>query len=48
MEEKTFVGFNYGRFQNDEGRMQDYCNVFMLEAFGGRKTTTIISAARRL
>lgn len=37
MEEKTFVGFNYGRFQNDEGRMQDYCNVFMLEAFGGEE-----------
>ena len=48
MEEKTFVGFNYGRFQNDEGRMQDYCNVFMLEAFGGEENNDYHSAARRL
>ncbi|MDD2956726.1 MAG: hypothetical protein PHD67_10535 [Oscillospiraceae bacterium] len=35
MEEKTFVGFNFGRFQNDSGAMQDYCNAFMLEEFSG-------------
>ncbi len=37
MEEKTFVGFNYGRFQNDAGNMQDYCNVFVLEPFSGEE-----------
>ena len=37
MEEKVFVGYNFGQFQNDEGRMQDYCNVFMLEDFGGQE-----------
>lgn len=35
MNEKVFVGFNFGRFKNDVGQMQDYCNVFMLEEFGG-------------
>lgn len=35
MNEKIFVGFNYGRFKNDSGQMQDYCNVFMLESFTG-------------
>lgn len=38
MEEKTFVGYGYGRFQNDEGRMQDYCNVFVLEDFSGQES----------
>ena len=35
MEEKVFVGFNYGRFQNDKNEWQDYCNAFMLEDFSG-------------
>lgn len=35
MEEKVFVGFNFGRFKNDNQQMQDYCNVFMLEEFAG-------------
>ena len=35
MEEKIFVGFNFGRFQNDSGHMQDYCNAFMIEDFTG-------------
>ena len=35
MEEKIFVGFNYGRFENDDGKKQEYCNVFVLEEFGG-------------
>lgn len=35
MEEKMFVGFGYGKFQNDRGEMQDYCNVFVLEGFNG-------------
>ena len=35
MEEKVFVGFGYGRFKNDRGVMQDYCNVFVLEPFAG-------------
>ena len=25
MEEKIFVGFQYGRFQTESGQMQDYC-----------------------
>ena len=35
MEEMIFVGYNYGRFENDEGNMQDYCNAFVLESFSG-------------
>lgn len=35
MEEKIFVGYGFGRFKNDQGAMQDYCNVFMLEDFNG-------------
>ena len=35
MEEKVFVGFGYGRFKNDKGEMQSYCNAFMLEEFTG-------------
>ena len=35
MEEKTFVGYGYGKFENDKGQMQPYCNVFMLENFNG-------------
>ena len=38
MEEKTFVGFNFGRFQNDAGQWQDYCNAFMLEDFSGSES----------
>lgn len=37
MEEKIFVGFNYGRFETENGKKQDYCNVFMLEDFGGEE-----------
>lgn len=35
MEEKIFVGYGYGRFKNDKGEMQSYCNAFMLEEFNG-------------
>ena len=35
MEEKIFVGYGYGRFKNEDGNMQDYCNAFMLEDFAG-------------
>jgi len=38
MEEKTFVGYGYGRFKNDQGMMQDYCNVFVLEEFSGSES----------
>lgn len=38
MEEKTFVGYGYGRFQTDDGLMQEYCNVFMLEDFTGSES----------
>lgn len=34
-EVKVFVGYGYGRFKNEEGKMQDYCNVFVLEEFSG-------------
>ena len=27
MEEKVFVGYNFGQFQNNEGRMQDYGRI---------------------
>ena len=35
MEEKEFVGYSYGRFKDDQGRMRDYCNIFVLEPFSG-------------
>lgn len=35
MEEKTFVGYGFGRFKNDRGELQEYCNAFMLEDFNG-------------
>lgn len=35
MEEKIFVGYNYGRFETKDGTLRDYCNVFMLEDFTG-------------
>lgn len=35
MEEKVFVGFNYGRFKDDQGGWQNYCNAFVLEEFNG-------------
>ena len=38
MEEKTFVGFNFGRFQNDAGQWQEYCNAFMLEDLSGSES----------
>ena len=37
MEIKTFVGYGYGRFENDRGQKQDYCSVFMLEDFSGEQ-----------
>ena len=38
MEEKIFVGFNYGVFKNDAGQPQNYCNAFMLETFSGNES----------
>lgn len=35
MEEVIFTGYNYGRFQRDDGQYQDYCNIFVLQEFGG-------------
>lgn len=32
-----FVGFNYGRFKEENGKLKDYCNVFVLEEFGGEQ-----------
>ena len=37
MEEKQLVGVGYGRFQADNGKMLDYCNVFVLEDFAGQE-----------
>lgn len=48
MEEKTFVGYGYGKFQNDRGEMQPYCNVFVLENFNGTENADYHSAARKL
>ena len=38
MEEKTFVGYSYGKFRDDQGQMRDYCNVFVLENFSGSES----------
>lgn len=35
MEQKVFVGFNYGTFTTDEGERKDYANAFVLEGFDG-------------
>lgn len=37
MEKKIFTGFGYGRFEADDGRMLNYCNVFVLEDFTGEE-----------
>ena len=37
MEEKIFVGFGYGRFETEDGKKREYCNVFMLEDFSGEE-----------
>ena len=37
MEEKIYVGYGYGRFENTKGGKQDYCNVFVLEDFYGQE-----------
>ena len=39
MEEKTFVGYGYGRFQDDAGNMRSSCNVFVLEPFNGEESS---------
>ena len=35
MEEKTFVGFDFGVFTDDAGAAHEYCNVYLLEPFVG-------------
>lgn len=37
MEEMLFVGWQYGAFQNDNGRMQNYCNGFFVTGFSGEE-----------
>ena len=37
MEEMIYVGNGYGRFKLDDGNLQDYCNVFVLEDFVGEQ-----------
>ena len=37
-EERTFVGYGYGVFSTDDGRRQNYCNVFLLESFTGEQS----------
>lgn len=33
MEEKVFVGYQWGSFENDKGVMQRFCSIFFLEPF---------------
>lgn len=47
MEEMLFVGWQYGAFQNDNGRMQNYCNGFLLPGSPAKRMRTTISAVRR-
>jgi hypothetical protein len=37
MEEMIFVGWQYGAFQTDNGRMQNYCNGFFITGFNGEE-----------
>lgn len=38
MDEMIYIGYNFGRFQNDQGNMQDYCNVFMIAEHAGQES----------
>ena len=40
MEEKTFVGFDFGVFTDDAGAAHEYCNVYLLEPFVGEPSDT--------
>lgn len=40
MEEKTYIGFSYGTFQDDHGINREYCSVYMIEEFAGDQTAT--------
>ena len=35
MEEKTYVGYAFGSFRDDQGVNRSYCSVYMLEPFTG-------------
>lgn len=47
MEEKLFIGYNYGTFTTDEGERKDYANAFMLEPFDGEGTEDYHFAGQR-
>ena len=38
MEEKIFVGYNYGKFEGRDGKMVPYCNAYMLEDHKGEES----------
>jgi len=38
MDEKIFVGYNYGTWTTKEGELKEYCNVFFLEDFKGSES----------
>lgn len=46
-EAMIFVGYNYGRVESEDGKMLDYCNIFVLEEFAGTKVTATTSSVRR-
>ena len=37
MEEMLFVGWQYGQFETDAGKMQPYCNAFFVTGFNGEE-----------
>lgn len=37
MEEMLFVGWQYGQFETDAGKMQPYCNAFFVADFAGEE-----------
>lgn len=40
MEEKTYVGYSFGSFRDDNGVQREYCSVYMLEDFSGEQSET--------
>jgi len=47
MEEKIFVGYNYGRFKTEIGEMRDYASVYFLEEFGGTMNSDYCYAGQK-
>ena len=40
MEEKTYIGYSSGTFQDDHGVSREYCSVYMVEDFSGDESET--------